>query len=75
MAKIKKFVLYLIAFIFAIFLTLKYYTSNFLVYVFVKAPLKVCQSLKKINTGIRIKTNVNKVNPNEDPNKKPNQKT
>ena len=75
MAKIKRFVLYLIAFIFAIFLTLKYYSSLFLLYIFSKAPIKVCRRLKKINTDVCVKTYENKVNPNEIPNKKSDKNT
>jgi hypothetical protein len=62
MAKLKRFVLYLIAIIFTIFLTLKYFASVFLVHVFGKVPLKVVQSFNKINSDIRVKTKENKVN-------------
>ena len=61
MAKVKRFVLYLIAIIFTIFLTLKYFASLFLLHVFGKAPLKAVQSFNKINSDIRVKTNENKV--------------
>lgn len=62
MATIKRLILNLITFIFASFLTLKFYVSLYLVYAFGKVPLRVCRSLKKINRDMRVQSSDKEVN-------------